>query len=75
MEMTITQFKAKCLGVVERVQREKVRVVISRHGRAAAVLVPVDGTAGDKRLFGRAAGHTEILEDILSTGEPWDAEH
>jgi prevent-host-death family protein len=49
MKMTITQFKALCLGVVARVQREKIRVVISRHGRAAALLVPIDGPAGDAR--------------------------
>jgi prevent-host-death family protein len=74
MEMTITQFKAKCLGVVERVQREKVRVVISRHGRAAAQLVPMDEAASDKPLFGRASSDTQILGDILGTGEPWNAE-
>ena len=74
MEMTITQFKAKCLGVVERVQHEKVRVVISRHGRPAAQVVPID-TSGDARIFGRAAGQTQILGDILSTEEEWDAGH
>jgi len=73
MEMTITQFKAKCLGVVERVQREKVRVVISRHGHPAAQLVPVDPAVGDARIFGRAANQTRISGDILSTGEGWDA--
>jgi len=73
MEMTITQFKAKCLGVVERVQREKASVIITRHGRAAARLVPVDIVAGDTRLFGRSANQTRISGDILSTGEGWDA--
>jgi len=73
MEMTITQFKAKCLGVVERVQREKVSVIISRHGHPAARLVPVDVMAGDTRLFGRSADQTRISGDILSMGEDWDA--
>jgi len=74
MEMTITQFKARCLGVVERVQREKVSVLISRHGRPAAQLVPVGAAAGETRIFGRAAGETRIAGDILGTGEVWDAE-
>lgn len=74
MEMTITQFKAKCLGVVERVQREKLRVVISRHGRAAALLVPIEGGAEGQALFGRAAAQTKILSDLEGTGERWDAE-
>lgn len=73
MELTVTQFKAKCLGVVERVQREKVSVIISRHGHPAARLVPVDVAAGDDRLFGRSANQTRISGDILSTGEGWDA--
>ncbi|MEI6073664.1 MAG: type II toxin-antitoxin system Phd/YefM family antitoxin [Verrucomicrobiae bacterium] len=73
MEMTITQFKAKCLGVVERVQREKVSVVISRHGHPAARLVPVDAAVVGGQIFGRAANQTRILGDILSTGEGWDA--
>jgi len=75
MKMTITQFKAKCLDVVERVQREKIRAVISRHGRAPALLVPIDGAAGGRPLSGRAAGNTKILVDLLSTGEPWNAEY
>ena len=75
MEMTITQFKAKCLGVVETVQREKVRVVISRHGRPAALLIPIESSDVEVRIFGRAAGLTTVKGDILSTGEAWDAEH
>lgn len=73
MEMTITQFKAKCLGVVERVQREKASVIITRHGRPAAQLVPVEVGAGDTRLFGRSANQTRISGEILGTGEDWDA--
>ncbi len=76
MEMTITQFKAKCLGIVERVQREKVSVVISRHGRPAAELRPIEGDSeGGGRLFGRAAAQTKICGDIFTAEEGWDAEH
>lgn len=76
MQITVTQFKAKCLGIIEKVQREKCRVVISRHGRPAAVLGPV-AAAEPGCLFGRAAGRTTIQGDLLSTGDEWnaDAEH
>ncbi len=30
MDMSATQFKAKCLGVIEKVQKEKLRVTITR---------------------------------------------
>ncbi len=72
MEITITQFKAKCLGIVEQVQREKTRVVISRHGRPAAELVPIS-EASRKPLFGRATSRTTIQGDLMTTGEAWDA--
>ena len=41
MNMTVTQFKARCLGVIERVQKDQSRVTITRHGRPAAELVPI----------------------------------
>ena len=72
MDITVTQFKAKCLGIVERVQREKTRVVISRHGRPAAELIPVREDSKEV-LYGRAASQTRIQGDLLSTGEVWDA--
>ena len=72
MNITVTQFKAKCLGIVEKVQREKCRVVITRSGKVAAQLVPVDSAAGQV-LFGRASKQTEILGDLTSTGERWHA--
>jgi len=73
MNITVTQFKAKCLGIVEKVQREKCRVVITRSGRVAAQLVPV-GAANEKVLFGRSSKQTEIKGDLLSTGDRWRAD-
>lgn len=73
METTVTQFKAKCLGIIERVQREKLRVVISRHGRPAAVLVPPDPEPNPD-WFGRARARTSIHGDIVTAGESWDAD-
>lgn len=72
MEISVTQFKARCLGIVEEVQREKRRVVISRHGRPAAVLTPIEAENSEP-FFGRAADSTQILGDLTSTGEEWDA--
>ena len=73
MEMTVTQFKAKCLGVIEKVRKEKSRVTITRHGRPAAELIPISSSSPGK-LFGRAKKTTVISGEILSTGESWDAE-
>ncbi|MDE0836758.1 MAG: type II toxin-antitoxin system Phd/YefM family antitoxin [Akkermansiaceae bacterium] len=73
MDMTVTQFKAKCLGVIEKVQKEKSRVTITRHGRPAAELVPISASQPGA-LFGRSSKSTIILGDLMTTGEQWDAE-
>ena len=72
MLVTVTQFKAKCLGMVERVQREGCRVVITRSGKVAAQLVPMGEYSGEK-VFGGSSQQTEILGDLMSTGEAWHA--
>ncbi|MBX3740685.1 MAG: type II toxin-antitoxin system Phd/YefM family antitoxin [Akkermansiaceae bacterium] len=74
MNISVTQFKARCLGVVERVQKEKVSVVITRHGKPAAELVPIQASTPGE-LFGRSKGSTVILGEILTTDEHWDAEN
>ena len=73
MEITISQFKAKCLGVVDKVQKEGFRVRISKYGKVAAELVPV---VGEERcsIWGRSKDATQVLGDPTDTGESWDAD-
>jgi prevent-host-death family protein len=73
MDISVTQFKATCLGVIDQVQREKTRVTITRHGKPAAELIPISASAPGK-LFGRSKDSTVILGDLLGTEENWDAE-
>ncbi len=73
MEMTVTRFKAVCLGVIESVAKENSRVVITRHGKPAAELIPYSG-AGATPLFGRAQETTRILGGLETTGESWRAD-
>ena len=73
MDITVTQFKATCLGVIDKVQKEKSRVTITRHGKPAAELIPISASSPGK-LFGRSKESTVILGDLLGTEEHWDAE-
>lgn len=73
MEMSVSEFKAKCLAIVEDIANKKERVVISRYGRAAAEVIPFSGGTSTP-LFGCAANTTRILGDLTSTGETWNAE-
>jgi prevent-host-death family protein len=74
MEITVTQFKAKCLQLVEAVQREGEEVLITRHGVPAAKLIPLHEGVGAS-LFGRAHGTVKEKGSLLETGEVWDAEN
>ena len=73
MEMSVTQFKAKCLGVIGKVQRERCRVTILKHGRSAAELIPVDERHAQP-LWGRAAKETVIKGNLIETNERWHAD-
>jgi prevent-host-death family protein len=73
MDITVTQFKATCLGVIDKVQKEKSRVTITRHGKPAAELIPISASSPGK-LFGRSKESTILLGDLMSTEEQWNAE-
>lgn len=73
MQMTVTRFKATCLGVIESIAKENKRVVITRHGKPAAELIPFTGCP-ETPLFGRASASTRILGDITHPAEPWNAD-
>ena len=40
MKMNATEFKAKCLAVIDRVRVRREPVTITKHGRVVATLVP-----------------------------------
>jgi len=73
MQVTVTQFKARCLGLIEKVQREKCSIVVSRHGRPAVELTAVEKEPAPI-LFGRASGTVALHDDALTTGEAWQAD-
>lgn len=65
-----TEFKQKCLAVLDRVGPEG--ILITKHGKPVAKLVPV--ASGSLDLLGSLAGKIRIHGDILTTGLDWDAE-
>ena len=67
------EFKAKCLQMIDEVQRLRMPIVITKRGKPVARLVPVDEEK--PKLFGRMKGTIKILGDIVGpTGEKWFAE-
>jgi prevent-host-death family protein len=68
--MGAAQFKSHCLGLLDSVDPEG--LVITKHGRPVAKLVPV--TTDSASLIGALRGTLRIKGSILSTGARWDAE-
>jgi len=67
------EFKAKCLKLIDEVQQQHKVIVITKRGKPAARLVPLDNEIPD--VFGRMKGTGKILGDIVSpTGEIWNAD-
>lgn len=60
--MAAGEFKARCLRVMDEVQRRREPVLITKKGVPVAKLVPADEPVGD--VFGCMAGTAEITGDI-----------
>lgn len=68
-----TQFKAQCLAILDTVQRKRTTVIISKHGKPVAKLVPMD-TDRVPSLYGSMKGTGREIGDIISPIEDvWDA--
>jgi prevent-host-death family protein len=71
-EITIpaTEFKAKCLKLMDDVKRRRITVVITKRGKPVARIIPPD-TKRRSTLFGALKGSVIIKGDIIS---PLDVE-
>ena len=67
-----TEFKAKCLAILDEIEERGVAVTITRRGKPVAVLGPAKKKAW-KSPANSLAGKIEIIGDIVN-GDPelWD---
>lgn len=72
--ISASQFKARCLALLDRVAETGERVVVTKHGRAVAQLVPLEETTTRRPLEGSVTFLVSD-EELLGLREPWDAEH
>ena len=63
--MAAGQFKNRCLAVMDEVQQSGEPVLITKHGKPVAKLVPAEKSAED--IFGYMAGKAQIVGDIMSS--------
>ncbi len=65
MEIAATEFKAKCLKLMDQVANTHESIVITKRGKPIAKLTPVEQEP-ERELFGYMAGTMEITGDIVS---------
>ena len=64
MTITATEFKARCLRLMEEVRRTRRPVLITKRGRVVAQLAPPPPAPG--RPWLRLRGSTTFVGDVLS---------
>lgn len=75
MQIGAGQFKAQCLQLMDQVQQSRKEIVITKHGKPVAKLVPVEESVAQS-VFGYLQGTVEIVGDIVSpVEENWEVEH
>jgi prevent-host-death family protein len=68
--MAAGSFKAQCLAVMDEVQAKKETVVITKHGKPVAKLVPADKEPDEIYSFLRGKG--AVSGDVISPAlEDW----
>ena len=63
--ISISEFKAKCLGLIEQVDKTRQPLRITRHGRPIAEVIPA-GPDRKRKFLGDMVGTAEIVGDIVS---------
>lgn len=71
VKVAATEFKARCLELMDRVAERRETYVITKRGRPVARLVPADVPAR-KSSFGCMAGEMQIVGDLARA--PWSDE-
>jgi prevent-host-death family protein len=65
-EVSISEFKAKCLAILERVRKTRKPVRITRFGKPVAEVIAPSPVKDHAEWIGCMAGEMEILGDIVS---------
>ncbi len=71
-EVPISEFKAHCLALVERVRKGRGEIVITRHGKPVAKVVALEEPKSLPPLDGLWAGRIKVAGDIVHTD--WNEE-
>ncbi len=65
-EVAISEFKAKCLSLLEQVNKTKTPLRVTRRGKPVADVIPPAVASEQRDWIGSMSGSTEIIGDIIS---------
>jgi prevent-host-death family protein len=65
-KVAISEFKAKCLALLEQVRTTKKPILVTRFGEPVAEIVPPSPAARSMDWLGSMADSTKIVGDIVS---------
>jgi prevent-host-death family protein len=71
-EVSISEFKAKCLALLEQVNKTKKPLRITRHGKPVAEVIPPSPVVDRAAWIGSMKDSMEILGDIISPANDED---
>jgi len=71
-EIAISEFKAKCLGILEEVRKTRKPIRVTRFGKPVAEVIPPAPKEMPKSWLGSMAGTIEIVGDIVSPTGSWE---
>ncbi len=71
-EVAISEFKAKCLSILDEVQKTKKPIRVTRFGKPVAEVVPPVPQETVGSWLGSMKGQIEILGDIVSPASDED---
>jgi len=75
-EVAISEFKAKCLALLEQVQKTKKPIRVTRFGKPVAEVVPPSPEAPAANWIGSMKDSMKIVGDIVSPANDesdWEA--
>ena len=76
--LSISEFKATCLKVLEQVRRTGKSVLVTKRGEPIALVVPPSPPQPESGWLGAFAGAASIVGDVVSPAADdtdWEAHH
>ena len=64
--IAISEFKAKCLALLEEVNKTKIPLRVTRRGKAIADVIPATPETEEGNWLGSMSGSIEIVGDTVS---------